>query len=103
MMFYPMRDVPRWSELPERDREEVWKLLSLGQNVQATRYYRQASGLNLAEAKDAIELLLTYSPPKPVIPETKPCPYCGEPLRTLLAQQCFACGADWHVKPPSMA
>ncbi len=24
------------------------------------------------------------------------CPQCGRPLRTNLAEQCFACGADWH-------
>lgn len=32
------------------------------------------------------------SPPK----ETRPCPECGQPLRTAKAKQCFACGADWH-------
>lgn len=26
----------------------------------------------------------------------KPCPHCGKPLRSNLAQQCFECGADWH-------
>lgn len=26
------------------------------------------------------------------------CPYCGKLLRTLLAQQCLHCGADWHGK-----
>ena len=24
------------------------------------------------------------------------CPHCGEQLRTKLAKQCVACGADWH-------
>ena len=28
----------------------------------------------------------------------KPCPFCGKPLRTNQAQQCFLCGADWHRK-----
>ncbi len=26
----------------------------------------------------------------------KPCPYCGFPLRSEKAKQCFQCGADWH-------
>jgi hypothetical protein len=102
MSFDPMRDVRKWRDVAPADREEVWKLLSRGQNVLAIRFYRQASGLNLAETKEAIEALLAYHPPAPVVPETKPCPYCGEPLRTALAQQCFACGRDWHVKPASM-
>ena len=25
-----------------------------------------------------------------------PCPYCGEPLRTARAKQCFICGMDWR-------
>jgi hypothetical protein len=25
-----------------------------------------------------------------------PCPYCGAPLRTDKAKQCFNCGMDWH-------
>jgi hypothetical protein len=29
---------------------------------------------------------------------SKPCPYCGKLLRTVQAQQCFNCGADWHGK-----
>jgi len=28
--------------------------------------------------------------------ETKPCPYCGQPLRTPKAKQCFECHMDWH-------
>jgi len=31
-------------------------------------------------------------------PDT-PCRFCGKPLRSADAQQCFRCGADWHGKP----
>jgi hypothetical protein len=34
------------------------------------------------------------------VPEPEiPCPFCGKPLRSAQAQQCFDCGADWHGKP----
>ncbi len=37
-------------------------------------------------------------PPRPVARFTEEgvCPYCGQPLPTLQARQCFQCGADWH-------
>jgi hypothetical protein len=25
-----------------------------------------------------------------------PCPYCGRPLLSAMAKQCFGCGMDWH-------
>lgn len=33
----------------------------------------------------------------------RPCPYCGQELRSDLAKQCFRCGADWHNRTPSPA
>ncbi len=35
-------------------------------------------------------------PPPPVPESTLPCPYCGYPLNTPLAKQCFFCQMDWH-------
>lgn len=39
-------------------------------------------------------------PEGPILPPVQwpgpPCVYCGEPLRTKLAKQCFECGMDWH-------
>src|SRR5574340_1782458 len=96
MMSDRMQEVPGWHELSLSDRDEVWRLISLGKTVTAILYYRQASGLGLAEAKEAVELLLAYKPRQSVVPETRPCPHCGRPLRTAIAQQCFSCGADWH-------
>jgi hypothetical protein len=48
---------------------------------------------------------LAWAPPVPrevptdEPPEQKvgpPCPFCGHPLQTSKAQQCFRCGMDWH-------
>ena len=30
------------------------------------------------------------------LPLRSPCPYCGKPLATDKAKQCFECGMDWH-------
>jgi hypothetical protein len=32
-----------------------------------------------------------------------PCPTCGASLRTMEAQQCFHCGADWHQRETNRA
>jgi hypothetical protein len=36
---------------------------------------------------------------KPVPEPETPCSFCGKPLRSAEAQQCFRCGADWHGRP----
>jgi ribosomal protein L7/L12 len=38
--------------------DEVRRLLSQGQSIQAIKYYREITGVNLAEAKSAIEAIL---------------------------------------------
>jgi len=40
-----------------------------------------------------------FSKPKESFVGNKPCPKCGKPLRSNLAQQCFECGAKWHEAP----
>jgi len=42
------------------------------------------------------DLILELDMPAEHRKTTRPCPSCGEPLRTELAKQCFKCGADWH-------
>jgi hypothetical protein len=86
----PMRDLPSWARMPINDRDEVLRMLSLGQNVTAIRYYRQAAGLGLAESKDAIDLLLAHKAPRPIRVPTKPFPNCGQRLRTALASPYFS-------------
>ncbi len=51
------------------------------------RIERRSSAKDLLEA--AIPFVMTRS-------DTKPCPSCGQPLRTSLAKQCLHCGEDWH-------
>ena len=41
--------------------------------------------------------------PQEADPPPKRCPYCGNLLKTGRAQQCLACGADWHNKTPNTA
>lgn len=36
------------------------------------------------------------TPGKDGNPARSTCPYCGSPLRTDRAEQCFRCGMDWH-------
>jgi hypothetical protein len=91
-------EVPKWRDLSIAEREEVRRLLSEGMNVGAIKFYRQATGLGLAESKRAVELLLAYNARDPVRPQRKPCPFCGRQLRTAVAQQCVECGADWHAR-----
>lgn len=33
---------------------------------------------------------------RPSAANSLPCPYCGAPLGTAKARQCFVCGTDWH-------
>jgi hypothetical protein len=57
--------------------------------------------LAAAERSDVLlvrELLPADTPPLPSEPQRlpRPCLYCGAPLRTRKAKQCFECGMDWH-------
>ena len=78
--------------------EELKEMVSKGMHVGAILRLREATGCGLREAKDRFEHILEAGglAHKWV---GRPCPFCGEALRTDLAQQCFECGKDWHGVP----
>jgi hypothetical protein len=79
---------------PELD-EEVRAMIGQGHTIAAIKRLREATGWGLAEAKMWFDRAsddggsVKYR-------TGKPCPYCGNPLRTDSAKQCFECGTDWH-------
>jgi hypothetical protein len=83
--------IPRFAQVSPADEERLRCLTP----VQAIKELRERTGCSMRWAK----IWATH----PQGPQTKhsregvpPCPYCGKPLRTAKAQQCFECGADWH-------
>jgi hypothetical protein len=79
------------SPLPSDLQSEIDDLVRRGSVIDAIKKLRLATGHALAECAKWVTKDLDY--PKPAAP----CPQCGKPLKTDLAKQCSACGADWHV------
>ena len=74
---------------------EVRELIGRGHTIAAVKRLREATGRGLADAKMWVDRTAEgHGSTK--IGTGKPCPYCGRPLRTDRAKQCFECGADWH-------
>jgi hypothetical protein len=73
---------------------ELSALLAAGQTITALKRCREILSCSLREASARIESLRVVTSQSVFGP---PCPNCGEPLRTFVAQQCFKCGADWHI------
>jgi hypothetical protein len=93
-----MIEVKRWVDTPESLRGQLVRLIDdprpeARQYMEAINVYRAYHGVSQVEAKHAIVCL-----DKSLAPVT-PCPSCGKPLRTALAQQCLECGADWPERP----
>ena len=72
---------------------ELKVMMAKGLTISAIKRLREATGCGLADAKTWVDRTLVKDKRRPA---DKPCPYCGKPLRTDLARQCFECGADWH-------
>lgn len=75
---------------------ELLALMRQGRTVEAIKRLREATNTSLMESKEWVDERLLTLNPQPVRYSGKPCPFCGKPLRTNLAKQCFECGKDWH-------
>jgi hypothetical protein len=84
--------IPVFEDFSEEDQRRVIHCFQHDRAFMAMLELRRATGCSLEWAK-----LWVYHRGKPnPAKETKPCPYCGEPLRTSLAKQCRFCWRDWH-------
>ncbi len=92
-----MAGVRWWDDTPESLREQLVELVKTNDVLEiqtAINLYRGCHGTTYGEAKMAVNCLIAALVP------VVPCPSCGMPLRTQLAQQCLECGADWHTQQP---
>ena len=86
--------IPVFADLSEADEQRIRECIRQGRLLMAITELKSATGCSRASAKLWVEHRGRPEPAK----ETRPCPYCGEPLRTSLARQCRFCGRDWHEK-----
>jgi hypothetical protein len=75
--------------------EEVRVMIGEGHTIAAIKRLRSATGWGLAEAKLWVDRASDDGGSVKCRTGT-PCPYCGSPLRTDSAKQCFERGMDWH-------
>jgi len=81
-----------WDTVPDEVAGEVEGLVLAGNLGAAISRLRAGSTYTLAECG---EMILARWSERARQPEM-PCPYCGQPLKSALAKQCFQCGLDWH-------
>jgi hypothetical protein len=74
---------------------EARGMMATGNTVAAIKRIREATGCSLAFAKAWVDQQLAAGGFRKTW-SGKPCPHCGKPLRTDMANQCFECGTDWH-------
>ena len=80
--------IPSFSVLSRQDEAHLRSL----DIISAIRELRAKTGCGVTLAK-----IWAVHPDGPHLKEARPpCHYCGRPLRSLLARQCFECGWDWH-------
>ncbi|MGE0538485.1 MAG: hypothetical protein AB7O68_26215 [Pirellulales bacterium] len=69
---------------------ELRQLIEAGSRISAIKRLRDETGIGLQDAKAWVTRDSDVRRPR------APCPYCGQPLRSMAAQQCLECGMDWH-------
>jgi hypothetical protein len=82
--------------LPTDLEAEVVALMQQGRTIEAIQRLRLAMNVSLADAKRWVDDRVQALPGKAKVFTGRPCPFCGKPLRTDRARQCFECGKDWH-------
>jgi hypothetical protein len=86
---------PKIVPVPEDVEAELMALIAQGQFTDAENRLQEI-GMGAVESSSWV---CARRPPVewPERPAPSvPCPYCGEILKSDMAQQCFACGMDWH-------
>lgn len=81
--------IPEFEELSE-DKVAALKALAHAKPIEALKELRRLTGCSLLWAK-----VWAHHAGEPAFP-FKPCPYCGQALRSDDAKQCLVCGMDWH-------
>jgi len=80
---------------PELETELI-ALMEEDRTIEAIKRLRAATSAPLGACKSWVDERLSRMGGIPRKWKGKPCPYCGKPLRTDQARQCFECGKDWH-------
>ena len=91
------KHIPQFAELSESLEMRIKQLAIGGRTMMAIAELRAATGCPTSWAK----LWVSHLGRPDSLGTTAPCPYCGKPLRTALAKQCFHCNNDWHVPATS--
>ncbi len=80
---------------PELEAELI-ALIGEGRTIEAIKRLRAATSAPLGACKSWVDERPQRIGGLSRKWKGKPCPYCGKPLRTDQARQCFECGMDWH-------
>jgi len=86
--------IPQFEELDEKTESRVKKLIFKQRSLMAMEELKSKIGGNNRWAKIWV---IHKGKPTAEYPG-KPCPFCGENLRTTLAKQCPHCFKSWHNK-----